>query len=79
MMTVEFHPGPPVSVGEPKFLFLRPDRVRPGQQIAGLMDISPDDRRFLMVRNVPLGAQGEEPRLVLMQNFFEELKAKMGK
>ena len=39
-------------------------------------DVTPDGKRFLMIRNVPLEGQGENPVLVL--NFFEELRAKVG-
>jgi serine/threonine-protein kinase len=79
LMTVEVQPGPPVSVGQPHALFPRPDRIRSGGQLAGLMDISPDDQRFIMVRNIPLTGEREQPTLVMMQSFFTELQSKMGK
>ncbi len=44
----------------------------------GWYDISPDDRRILAVR--PATTVGEvtvEPELILVQNFFEELKARV--
>ena len=37
-------------------------------------DASPDDQRFLMVRESPNGG-----RLIVVDNFFEELRAKVGK
>ncbi len=40
-------------------------------------DVTPDDRRFVMIRNVPL-AEETETAPVLVLNFFEELKAKVG-
>ena len=42
-------------------------------------DISPDDQRFLMAR--PAGAGDEAPAsaLILVENWFEELKAKVGR
>ena len=36
--------------------------------------VTPDDRRFVMVR----GRGGETGELNFVQNFFEELKAKVG-
>ncbi len=35
----------------------------------------PDDQRFVMIRN--LGGQ-EASELIVVENFFEELKAKVG-
>lgn len=37
-------------------------------------DVSPDDQRFVMVRSV--GGQAGE--LIVVENFFEELKEKVG-
>ena len=39
-------------------------------------DVAPDDQRFLMVRIPPGAAQTSE--LIVVENFFEELKAKVG-
>ena len=41
-------------------------------------DISPDDRRFLMVRPAGPGNEGAASALILVENWFEELKAKVG-
>ena len=38
--------------------------------------VAPDDRRFLMIR--PLAASGSE-ELIVVENWFEELKAKSRK
>ena len=38
-------------------------------------DVNPDDERFMMIRPVGGGAQSE---LILVQNFFEELRARVG-
>ena len=38
-------------------------------------DVTPDDQRFVMIRN--LGAE-EATELIVVENFFEELKAKVG-
>ncbi len=37
-------------------------------------DVTPDDQRFVMIRN----RGGEEGELIVVENFFEELKAKVG-
>ncbi len=39
-------------------------------------DVTPDDQRFVMIRN--LGAE-EATELIVVENYFEELKAKVGK
>ncbi len=38
-------------------------------------DVTPDDQRFVMIRN--LGGQ-DAGELIVVENFFEELKAKVG-
>ncbi len=38
-------------------------------------DVTPDDQRFVMIRD--LGGQ-EASELIVVENFFEELKAKVG-
>jgi len=38
-------------------------------------DISPDDRRFLMVRRT--GARGEEAVMIVVENWMEEVKARV--
>jgi serine/threonine-protein kinase len=48
---------------------------RQGEQYA-LYDVGPGDQRFLMLRTVDL--QATEPDLILVENWFEELKAKVG-
>ena len=36
-----------------------------------LYDVTPDDQRFMMLRIMD---QGDDAELILVQNFFEELK-----
>ena len=38
-------------------------------------DVTPDDQRFVMIR---LGGSGNAGELIVVENFFEELKAKVG-
>jgi len=40
----------------------------------GWYDVAPDDTRFIVARAVSLGGESSEPELILVQNFFEELK-----
>jgi serine/threonine-protein kinase len=40
-------------------------------------DVSADDQRFLMGREVTASATGDAPEYVLVQNFFEELKRRV--
>lgn len=73
---MDIHPDPPFSVGTPRALFARPQSVRGGSTVGGYFDIAPDDQRFLMVRNVSLGSASGAATLVLVQNFFEEIRAR---
>ncbi len=38
-------------------------------------DVTPDDQRFVMIRN---SRDVEASELIVVENFFEELKAKVG-
>ncbi len=38
-------------------------------------DVAPDDQRFVMIRNRGVEETGE---LIVVENFFEELRAKVG-
>ena len=38
-------------------------------------DVTPDDQRFVMIRNRGIKERGE---LIVVENFFEEFKAKVG-
>jgi eukaryotic-like serine/threonine-protein kinase len=78
LVAAQIHPGPPFGFDSPQVLFAGPDRVRTWTPIGGLMDIAPDDRRFLMVRDAPAFAAGAPRRVVVEQNFFTDLRTKMG-
>jgi Tol biopolymer transport system component/tRNA A-37 threonylcarbamoyl transferase component Bud32 len=72
MVSTEVRPGPTFSVGAPQVLF--PAISFDLTQNYPLYDVAPDDRRFVMVRGVaPAG--GTE--LLLTENWFEELKARV--
>jgi hypothetical protein len=40
-------------------------------------DVSPDDQRFVMIRASGFGQQGAEGDLIMIQNWFTELQAKV--
>ncbi len=62
------HPRHPVRV----VLTLYGFRSAPLHQF---YDVTPDDQRFVMIRNRGAEEAGE---LIIVENFFEELKAKVG-
>ena len=73
LMVVEVLPGPTFVTGERRVLFSTQGfRSNPVHQ---QYDVTPDDQRFVMIRN--LGRQGAS-ELIVVENFFEELKAKVG-
>jgi Tol biopolymer transport system component len=70
-MALTVGPGPTLTLGSPRQLFsvaaYRSARNR--QEY----DVTPDDRRFVMIRNQPGGAGA----VVYVENWFSELKAKV--
>ncbi len=73
LMVAEVLPGPNFVTGERRVLFsIQGFRSAPVHQ---LYDVTPDDQRFVMIRNVRVEEQGE---LIVVENFFEELRAKVG-
>jgi hypothetical protein len=72
MVSVEVRPGPTFAVGEPRVLFPANSYNSPANY--QLYDVAPDDKRFLMVRGVTAEAGTE---LILTENWFEELKARV--
>ncbi len=75
MMAAEYQTEPTFRVGDQRELFpVGPEFLR-GINYR-LYDLSPDDRRFVMLR--PVGQAPEsDVRVVLVENWFEELKRKM--
>jgi serine/threonine-protein kinase len=79
MNAVDVDPGPPFVVGQPRVLFPLPTGVRQSPAFgvgARQFALTSDDQRFLMIRNVDPWVTTAPPKLVLMQNFFEELRAR---
>ncbi|MGH7694640.1 MAG: protein kinase domain-containing protein [Gemmatimonadaceae bacterium] len=77
MNVVRIYPGPPFSADPPRVLFAIPDGVRAGSLVRGTFAITPDDQRFLMVRDNSWGDMAGTPTLVVVQSFFDELRAKL--
>ncbi len=68
--------GAGFSVGTSKVLFhLGSEYVVPSWCCQ--WDVTPDDQRFLMVRGAGTG-KTEDQRTILVENWFEELKSKLG-
>ena len=69
MVAVPVETEPTFSVGQPEVLFpateFRSNAEHPQY------DVTPDDQRFIMIRQIGEDVTG---KLILVQNFFEELK-----
>jgi len=68
LVAVEVQPGPPFVVGEPRTLFQLPLTVT-------TYGVGPNDQRFLVIQ--PEAADGDR-ELIVVENWVEELKAKVG-
>ena len=77
MHVVRIKPGPPFSAEPPRVLFAIPEEVRAGSLAGGTFAITADDQRFLMVRDNRWGDMAGTPTLVVVQHFFDELRAKL--
>ncbi len=72
-MVADIVPGATFEIGEWRVLFsARGFRLTQRHQ---QYDVTPDDQRFVMIRN--LGGQ-EASELIVVENWFEELKARVG-
>jgi serine/threonine-protein kinase len=81
MVAVAVGAGDKLQIGEGKTLFhLRDDYYLHKSEYYTPFDISPDGRRFIMARQrVSTGAGVQAQPLVMVTNWFEELKAKTRK
>ena len=76
MVAAHVSASPSFSVAERRTLFkLGPEYVFSSNYTP--FDVSPDDRRFLMVRDRGISGTGQAAPLVLIENWLEELKAKL--
>jgi Tol biopolymer transport system component len=74
LVAVDVQSAPTFSLGRSTTLF--PARAYLSFERGAQYAVAPDDRRFLMIRQVP-GSTPDE--LVVVDNWFEELKAKQRK
>jgi eukaryotic-like serine/threonine-protein kinase len=71
LMAVAIRPGASFSAGSPQVVFERPYALTSGGRV---YDVSPDGRRFLMIKGPQATQDSEPPSLVVVQHFDEELK-----
>jgi serine/threonine-protein kinase len=75
MMAVPVAIAPSFSTGAPRVLFATKDYAKtPGNRA---YDVTPDDQRFVMLRLVADSITRPPAQLVFVDNWFEELKAKL--
>ena len=79
MYVVRIGAGPTFSAEPPRVLFEIPARVRAGSLGRGTFAITPDDQRFLMVRDTSWEEMAGARTMVVVENFFEELRGKVKK
>jgi serine/threonine protein kinase len=78
MMAAAVSGGSSFQVSEPRALFELPlgtAAATVGAQVYRRYDVSPDDQRFIMVRDIR--ADATPAPLILVENWFEELKARV--
>jgi Tol biopolymer transport system component len=72
MMAVDVATQPSFSIGKPKMLFQGP--YVPTSTALPYYDVSPDGQRFLMIKPTEQTASPSLTQIVVVQNWFEELK-----
>ena len=79
LMVVAITPGPTFAPGEPRPLIPLGTGGFWGSSIVPYYDLTPDDKRFMMVRLAAVNQAPGAGQLVVVDNWSTELKAKMGK
>jgi serine/threonine-protein kinase len=77
MMVVPVTRAPTFAPGAPARLF--PLSGLLASNVVPLYDLTPDDKKFLMVRSAAINQAPGAGQLVVVDNWFAELRAKMGK
>jgi serine/threonine-protein kinase len=78
LMAVPVLAGPGLQVGEPNPLFKLPeDLLHLNSQFYSAWDVGPDGR-FILAKALGNGA-GSTPPLIVVENWFEELRRRMGR
>jgi Tol biopolymer transport system component len=75
MIAVPFDPGSPVPVGSPSVLFEA--SYFPSPEGARVHQVAPDGRFLLMKDATPDASEHPPAQVVLVQNWFEDLKARV--
>jgi hypothetical protein len=79
MVATQVAAGSSLQLGEQKTLFpLDPGLYLGSPSHYTPFDITADDRRFIMARQVQATTPGRPGSIVLIENWFEELKARTG-
>ncbi len=73
LMGVQVGPGPTWTASAPRQI-APPGYLRGNFAAASTYDISPDGKRFLMIKRVETTPESSPVTLVVVQNWFEELK-----
>ena len=77
MMVAALDTGPPFTVGERRALFpLGTEYVLSLDYTA--YNVTPDDQHFLILRVTATGDESMTGRLIIVENWFEELRARVG-
>jgi hypothetical protein len=77
-MVMPVTPGPTFMPGAPRRLFPLGSGLVPSN-VVPRYDITPDDQRFIMSRVSAVSQAPGAGQLVVVDNWFTELKAKMAK
>jgi hypothetical protein len=81
MMAVEVAAGAAFDAGDPYMLFEASPQWETGNLTGVYYDVHPDDQRFLIATRSVTGSDEQEgpapPPVILVNNFFEELKARV--
>jgi serine/threonine-protein kinase len=74
LMAVRIEPGSNFQAGSPVVVF---EGAYPAPLAGRQYSVSPDGRRFLMIKNAAPGANAPPPQIIVVQNWFEELKRRV--
>jgi hypothetical protein len=76
LMRVPVKLGSRFEAGTPEKLFDGPYLFHPpgGGPVGRMYDVSLNGQRFLMIKESSAAAEPPSPRIILVQNWFEELK-----
>jgi serine/threonine-protein kinase len=74
LMSVPIEPGAAFKAGTPQVLF-KGQYATP--QFARQYSVSPDGRRFLLIKDATASGDVPPPQVIVVQNWFEELKRRV--